>query len=489
VICCVIAETKKEQIIEQMKRAKEKADMIEIRLDYLDKIENKDILEIISKKTLPIILTCRKKEEGGKFSGKEEARIEILKFCIESGADYIDIELSSGKEIISDIIKNGNSTQIIVSYHNFKCVPDDIEEVYGQIKETDCDIIKIACMANDISDNLLIFKIAKKANAAGKNIIALCMGEKGEISRILYMYNGCFLTYGILDKGKETAPGQLTLDILKTIYRADKIKPDWKIYGLVGNPVSKSKGIIIHNIGFAKNKINSVYVNFLVEDLGDFLKKFRYFTSGLSVTMPFKEDVIKYLDKIDGTAKKIGGVNTIVKQDDALVGYNTDFSAAVESIEEMTAIEGKNVLLLGAGGVARAIGFGVKMNGGNLMITNRTISTGTKLASELGCEFKKLEEIDFGKIDILINATSVGMSPDIAKIPIKAKFHKGMIVFDSVYNPEETKLLKLAKKAGCNTISGIKMFVNQAEKQFEIWTGEMPQNGLMEKIIRAEIKK
>lgn len=489
-ICCSITASTKEESIKDMLRVKSKADLIEVRLDCLSNLtksnSSKIIKEIISKKPSPIIMTCRKHAEGGKFQGTEEERIKILKDCINLNADYIDVELSSGKDVIDNLIQKKGKTKIIVSYHNFKLVPENLNQIYDDIKSTNYDIIKIACMANSLKDNLIILDLIKKAKEEEIDIIAICMGEKGEISRILNLAYGSFLTFGFLDKSKESAPGQVSCEHLRYVYRADKLDANTRIYGLIGNPVSKSKGFIVHNLSFKEQDINSVYINFLVDNLTKFIDSFKPLLSGMSITMPFKQEIIKYLDRIDPIAKKIGAVNTIVINDGKLTGYNTDVFGAICAIREKIEICGKNTVLLGAGGAAKAIGYGIIEKKGNLIISNRTTEKGKKLANELNAKFKSINEIEWNNIDILINATSVGMVPNTNESPLDykyLKYLKNKVVFDSVYNPIITKLLNIAEKNKCKTISGIKMFVNQAAKQFELWTEKQPDKKFMEQNI------
>ncbi|MCK5281998.1 MAG: shikimate dehydrogenase [Nanoarchaeota archaeon] len=484
-ICCSIAANEREKVIEDMLRAKSKADLIEIRLDYISELNLDDIREIISRKPCPLIMTCRKKDEGGKFSGTEERRLEILKKCIEFGADYLDIELSSGKEIVSELIENKDNSRIIVSYHNFDLLPENIDNIYAEIKATGCDIVKAACMANSLPDNLRMFELIKKAKNEDINIIGICMGEKGEISRILNTAYGSYLTFGCLDKGKESAPGQISCEFLKHIYRADKLNLDGlKIYGLVGKPVSESKGYIVHNLMFKENDMNAVYLNFLVDDLKNFVDKFRDIVSGFSVTMPYKQDIMEYLDEVESNAGIIGAVNTVVLSEGKLIGYNTDYLGAVDALEEETGIEGRKALMLGAGGAARAIGYGIMNKNGRLIIVNRTSAKGEKLASELSAQYKNIEDVDWNEVNILINATSIGMMPDSNETPIDAgNLRKEMVVFDSVYNPPVTKLLKAAEQAGCITVSGINMFINQAARQFELFTKKKCDKEFMKRMV------
>jgi 3-dehydroquinate dehydratase/shikimate dehydrogenase len=357
------------------------------------------------------------------------------------------------------------------------------------MKKQKCDIIKIACKANTLEDNLKIFDIIKKAKAEKVDVIGICMGEKGEISRILGPYYGSVISYGYLDKGKESAPGQISCEFLKLVYRVDKINPSWKIYGLVGSPVSKSRGYIIHNLAFKEKNINAVYVNFLVDDLEKFFASFKGTFSGLSITMPHKEEVMKYLDEVNADAKKTGAINTIVDKNGKLIGYNTDEYGAVSAIEEKTTLKGKNVVMAGAGGVAHAIGHGIVKKEGNLTIVNRTREKGEKLAKELNAEFMDPNDIKWESVDIFINATSVGMMPDTENTSLEPKYLKRMkkaVVFDTIYNPLVTKLIHSAEKNNLMAISGIRMFIHQAEKQFELWTGkqagETMENAVLEYI-------
>lgn len=455
------------EALKDTKKASRIANVIELRLDFIKNINQKDLKRLLQSKTKKVIVTDRKN------------RTSLIKEAIDLKADFIDLDISIGEETIKEIIKNKKKTKIIVSFHNFKKTDKkEINNKFKKIKKLNPNIIKIATFANSINDNILIFNLINKAKKENKKIIALCMGQKGEISRILSPLFGSFLTFASLKKGKESAPGQIEANTLKNIYRINKLKAP-KIFGLVGNPVKHSKGIIIHNKAFEKLKLNNIYVNFLVDDLKKFIKEFKPMLSGLSITIPFKREIIKCMDKVDPIAKKIGAVNTVIKKNGKLIGYNTDVTGAIKAIESKTKIKGKNVLMIGAGGVARAIGYGIIQKKANLTILNRTVSKAKKLAKELKCSSGSLKEIKKQKnADIIINATSIGMFPNINKTPIKKQtlkkiIKKNTLVFDSVYNPKKTKLLKEAKKLGCNIVGGYDMFINQAKGQFKLFTGRL----------------
>ena len=481
-ICVPITASNNNEAIKDIGTANRVADIIEIRADL---IRRPNLGLLIKKAQKPIIVTNRKNSEGGKFGGNAKKRIELLEHAILLNPDFVDIELSCGEKAINNlkkiIKKNKKKTKIIISFHDFKKTnKKKVSLVFNKIKKLKPDIIKIATFANSINDNLIIFDLIKKAKKENKKIIALCMGDKGEISRILSPVLGTEFTFGSLSKGKESAPGQISAEVLKTVYRVDKLKNP-KIYGLVGNPVEHSKGVIIHNKSFEQLGLKYIYVNFLVDDISSFIKRCKDIVSGLSVTIPYKRSVITHLDDVDETAKRIGAVNTVVKRNNKLVGYNTDYIGTIKSLKKNINIKNKTVLMIGAGGVARAVAFGIVKEGGRLIILNRTLKNAAKLAKEFECEFGGLADIKkMNDIDVLINCTSIGMFPKIDNSIANKKLLKKIIkrkgvVFDMVYNPVETKLLKDAKTAGLKIISGLELFINQAAAQFRLWTNkDMP---------------
>jgi len=248
------------------------------------------------------------------------------------------------------------------------------------------------------------------------------------------------------------------------------------LYGIVGNPVRQSLSPVIHNLTFRRMGWDAVYLAFEVDDLYAAISGIRGLgIKGLSVTIPFKTEVIPFLDEVEGMAKKIKAVNTIVNEGGKLIGYNTDSYGAIKALEERVDLKGRKVLLLGAGGAARAIGYGLKERGSEIVISNRSSDRGKKLAEELGCPFKPLASLEGVDADILINATSAGMHPNAGESPLRKEFLKaGMIVMDIVYRPRRTQLLREAEKCGCQVIDGLEMLAYQGAKQLEIWTGRKP---------------
>ena len=475
-ICIPIVAETTEDALKDMARAGNIADLIEIRADYINDL---NLEKILSAKNKPVIVTLSPESENGRFKGTEAERTKLLRQAVDLDADYIDISIDCPE--LEDLIKYCKNTRSIVSYHNYKETPSDLKEIYKKIEATGADIIKIATFANKLSDSLRIFELIQKST---KDIIAICMGDKGEISRILAPIYGAFLTFGSLETGSESAPGQIPAETLKNIYRVNEIEQGFEVYGLIGNPVNRSRGYLLFNKLFKHYGLNSMYLNFLVEDIDEFTRYFQGLLSGFSITMPYKQELLYILNDITPEAKQIGAINTIVKDKGKITGHNTDMTGIINPLLEKTPIKDKAVTLLGAGGAARAAAVGIIEKGGKLTILNRTVSKAEDLAKDLGCNFGPIADFENIKTDILINMTSVGMVPDTDQTPVNTALLKNMVVFDGIYNPEKTKFLIEAEKNGCIIIPGTEMFIDQAAEQFKLWTGIKPDLNLVSDILK-----
>ena len=484
-ICIPITARSAEDTVSEMLLASKYADIVELRIDYIPELKNAEacIAESLKCKTKPVIITNRPEREGGKFNGSEQDRLHLLQKAIDLGADYVDVEYDSIKQIT-----RRNSSKIIISHHNFKETPHNLSKIYDDICQQKPDIVKIVTYANDIIDNIRIFELLKSAQIP---TISFCMGESGYISRILTKKVGGFLTFASLEKGKESAPGQLTVNELSKIYHFENINKQTKLYGIIGNPVSHSMSPAIHNAAFIEKGLNNVYVPLKIANIDAFMRECRKIDfQGFSVTIPHKESVLPFLDDLDHTARKIGAINTIVNRKGKLTGYNTDCMAAVMGLEYSMkkaneTLNNKKVSIIGAGGAARAIAFGLKEKGCDITIFNRTTERAEKLSHDVKCKFESFEEIHQIDSDILINTTSIGMFPNVDQTPVPKNILKeGMIVFDAVYNPIETRLLREANEKGCHTVNGLSMFINQAAEQFRLWTNIDPPIGLMSKVVK-----
>ena len=457
------------------------AGIVEVRPDNIPTFS---LAKLVQHKKRPLILTVRIKQhpEQGK-------RISLIKQALSNNKiDYIDIDINDLLYLIP--LPRVHYPKIILSYHNYVSTPHNLESVYNEIAHNlylNPDTIKIVTYANNLSDNLTVFGLSKNCNS--KPLIAFCMGEAGQISRILYRKFGFHMTYASLGQDKETAPGQIPFHQLKCIYRADKLTSGTKIYGLLGYPLSHSSSPRYFNECFGKAKKDSVYLPFPLATLSAFNKITQALNvQGYSVTAPYKVSIIRHLDNLDKEAGQIGAVNTVYRksglsacghaQAGKLVGANTDWYGAVQSIKmpeyqrfrKKFYPDGNDcAVILGAGGATRAIAWALRRHKIPVTIISRNNHNGKKAASGLGCNYASWDELKYIKnISLLINATPVGMFPNIRLSPISPTvFNKKMMVFDAVYNPKETLFLMEARQKGAKVISGLKMFTVQAQKQLD----------------------
>lgn len=466
-ICVSIAPVSMAEAIRKLSSAGKKAELVEVRTDGMADV---DFERLLRKPRPRVIITNRRAGEGGAFSGSADEQFDILSEAIRCGADFIDAEMSWGPERISSLSKNLSRTKIIVSYHNFDETPDHLDAVYADMRKTGADILKIATTANDIIDNKRVFALLKRAKRDRQKMIAFCIGERGQASRILSARFGGFLTYASPDADECTAPGQFTVDDLKNIYRMTAFNSRTKVFGLVGNPVSQSKGIFYHNTIFKRKDANAIYLNFLVDDLASFLDAFSGELHGFSVTMPFKERIMPFLETIDGAAEKLRAVNTVIVNKRRLIGSNTDLSAMVQIMKKKIQPHGKRIVVLGTGGTARALAFASVSLGAHTTVVGRSTDKARALASEFGCEWTLFDFLESLKADVLMNGTAVGMHPETDPPLVSKKFlHRGMIVFDAVYRPEMTPLLTAATSAHCRVITGAELFTLQARLQSKLF--------------------
>ena len=471
----------------QAQNAKEMgADAIELRLDYWEsKVSLLDEVEkvILSAKEygMKIIATCRASWEGGNFEGSEKSRLAILKKA-SANADYVDIELKAVEGYLPDFAP----ATTIISHHNFEEKPIDLVDIVNSIRDISTEAVpKIAFKANRISDSFAAIDLMRD----NPGMIAIAMGYEGIITRLLAKKLNALLTFASLGKEESTADGQVNLcDIINT-FRFHSSNEDTRLFGIIGSPVCHSRGPIIHNRAFEESNFNGMYMPLLIqadefeEFMDECLARPWLMFSGFSVTLPHKQNALNYLAGHDGfidpPAEKIGAINTIIITDDQeMRGYNTDYHGALKAIVDTLnkhdkQLEGMATAVIGAGGVSRAIVSALVDNKADVTIYNRTIEKAESLANVFGCKYASSEEIDSTDAELIINCTSLGMEPNIDTCPVKKETVKaGMAIFDTVYAPLETKLLKYAIEAKALPISGLDMFVNQAVKQFELFTGK-----------------
>jgi 3-dehydroquinate dehydratase/shikimate dehydrogenase len=447
--------------LQDIAQANELADVIELRLDYIAEPDVDALMRACAK---PVIATCRHILAGGRFRGSEEQRFNILNRAIDSGVHYVDIEME-----FADGLRDRKRSMLILSYHNPEQTPVELELIYSRMLMLRPDIVKIITYTQNIADNMRMFDLLKKAP---QPTIAFCSGPAGVISRVLALKFGSEMTFAALSPEKRSADSQLTAWEMREIYDCTSLTPETEVYGVIGDNVEQSLSPVYHNIAFREMERSAVYLPFSVADLAAFWETFRPMLSGLSVTLPYKESIIPLLDGLDPSAKAIGAVNTVKKEDGRFIGYNVDYVGGLRALERHDDIRGKRVVILGAGGLARAMGFALRQNNNHVTIVNRTLARAEKLAKAIGGDAKNYDFLASADYDILINATPVGReNPDDTLVP-QNLLRPGLVVFETVYQ-HETRLVREAREAGCKVVAGIEMFKEQAHEQCHIWWPNM----------------
>ena len=448
---------------------------LEFRLDYLARpalaiAKIKQFTE--SQPHITAIATCRRAASGGKFRGSIAAQLDILSKAAAAGCQLIDIELQTALRCKPRQLERLRSNaSVILSYHDFRATKK-LEETMEKMAAFPSDLYKLVTTATTLYDNVLMMKFIE-SNTDKYSLVGLCMGEQGIISRVLGLRAGSAFTFAALREDEKTGPGQITANELRSTYRIEQVDAATRVYGVAGDPVSHSLSPALMNAALRRETVNGVYLALHAKTLKDLLACVRDIPiHGLSITMPYKQAIIPFLDNTDTHTAKIGACNTVVRaQDGKLYGFNTDTAGVVRPLQQRLELENAKILVLGAGGAARAAVFGLKERGAEVYILNRSVAPAQKLARSARARLIKRPDLKKVSFDVIINATPVGMG-NTRESPLNANEIKARFVFDMIYDPAETRLLKLAREAGAEVIPGIEMFVQQAARQFEIWTGK-----------------
>ena len=489
-ICVSIGRGRHRHVIAEHKHLVENGiGLVELRLDYLQ--GEVQVKRLLRDRPCPVIMTCRRKSDGGRWEHSEEARLTLLRTAIVEGADYVDLE-----DDVAAGVRRYGVTKRIISHHDFQKTPADLTLLHKRLASMDADIVKIAAMANHPTDNL---RMLQMVHASRLPTVGICMGDIGAPTRILGGRYGAPFTYATFNDDRVLAPGQIGWRQMREMYRYDSITAATRIYGVVADPVGHSLSPVVHNAALAAAGIDAVYVPFRVpaEQIDEFLSAAsRWPLSGLSVTIPHKESVLRHATAVDGLVQSIGAANTLSFTPAGIEAANTDATAAVESLA--AALRGdeqpqngtlgvKTAVVLGGGGAARAVAFGLKQRGVEVTVTSRTADRAKKIAAEVGCKAVEWAARHRMPSDCVVNATPVGMHPNVDETPYdKEHLRPYMVVFDTVYNPENTLFIKEARSVGCRTVTGVEMFVRQAAIQFRIWHGvEPPQQVMRDALKRA----
>jgi 3-dehydroquinate dehydratase/shikimate dehydrogenase len=447
-------------------------DLIELRLDSVDR---PDVAAALEGRPRPVIVTCRASWEGGGFHGSEEERRRILETALAGGAEYIDVEAAA--DFAPDLIRARGGRGVVVSSHDFQAPPKDIESSYRHLRSMGAEVSKLAFVVNTLSESLPLFELP---DAPARPHVLLAMGPAGLPSRILAARLGNRWTYA----GDGVAPGQISADRMLRHQQFRRIRRDAALYGVVGRPIGHSRSPAMHNAGFAALDLNAAYLPLEAAGAADFVRFARQLSlRGASITAPFKVALMSFVDEIDPIARRVGAINTIVVRDGRWLGANTDVEGFLAPLAGRIALRGARASVLGAGGAARAVAIALAESGAHVTVSARRPEAARDVAdlvSGRGGAFPP----PAGSWDLLVNATSAGSGPR-GTSPMGDMPLDGRLVYDLVYEPADTALLVDARSAGCETIGGIDMLIAQAERQFELWTGQSPPAGLFSSAAKA----
>jgi 3-dehydroquinate dehydratase / shikimate dehydrogenase len=470
----------------QLEAALAETRTIELRLDWLkgEREIGRFLRQLAAAKPrATLIATCRRRAAGGKYRGSIAKQLVHLAEAIRAGCRWYDLEIESIRkcppELLDVLLGEGRR---LASAHFFKGMPGDLNTILRELIRTRSDAVKIAARCASLADGLKLLRFARRK----RGLIAVPMGDATLPLRILALRESSPLAYAPVEKA--TAPGQLSLEAMKNLYRADRLNRHTRVYAIIGNPVAHSLSPVMQNAGFQARRMNAVYVPFLVEDLRDFLRAMEPLKiAGFSVTLPHKQTIFRHLDGCDLLAAAIGAVNTVVvRASGKLYGYNTDYLGVLRALEPRIPLRGSRVLIMGAGGAARAVAFALAQAGAAVCISARRKKRAAYLAKAVDGQAVIRERLRQEFFDAIVNATPVGMHPRVHHSPLDARELNCRLVFDTIYRPRLTKLLELARRRGIETISGIEMFVAQGAAQWEIWTGQRaPVETMRKAAIRA----
>ncbi|MCL6462887.1 shikimate dehydrogenase [Pseudacidobacterium ailaaui] len=490
-VCVAIIGSTPAEMLEKAQETIRENTFLEFRLDYLDKplAAIPKLRQFLADRAdVTAIATCRRAAAGGKFKGKIAEELEVLNKAAAAGFHLVDVELQTAENVKEAELEKlrARGAAIIISWHDFTATKD-LDGIFERIRPFDPDFVKIVSTAKNLSDNVTMMHFLERTRDMA-NMIGICMGDQGIISRVLAIRAGSVFTFAAATPGEETGPGQIAARTLRETYRIDQIDAATRVYGVAGNPIKHSLSPLMLNTAFRRETVNAVFLALQATKLKDLLTLVREVPiHGLAVTMPLKEEILEYLEKTDAISEKIGACNTVVRaQDGKLYGFNTDVAAVVRPLERRLQLNGAKVLVLGAGGAARAAVFGLKEKGAEVFILNRTAADGQKLARQAKARTFRRDQLAKTQFDVIINATPVGMQGVKPNHILEPKEINARLVFDMVYNPIETPLLRMAREKGVPVVTGVEMFVHQGARQFEIWTGKpAPEEEMFRVVVHA----
>ncbi len=456
-LCVTVTAATMAELRERRDRVSQ-ADLVELRVDS---VRDPSAAGALAGRRMPVIFTCRAAWEGGGFKGSEEERKRLLGEAQHLGAEYIDIEMRAG---FTDLVSERGGKGIVLSLHDFDVVPADLAGHVAAMRATGAEVVKVAAMARRLTDCLLLKQVASHS---GSSTVVIGMGEAGLATRILPSRFGSCWSY----TGDGAAPGQIPAVQMIEQFSFRSIAERTALYGVVGRPVAHSLSPVLHNAAFRATRLDAVYLPLAAADFNDFRRFAEEMRlEGASVTAPFKADAFECAHESDPVARRVGAVNTLQRRGDHWIGCNTDVEGFLAPLAAAIPLRGARASVMGAGGSARAVCEALASAGARVTVCARRTAQARALAQLTNATVGGWPPIP-GSWDLLVNTTPIGTSPALDDTLLPDGPFTGQLVYDLVYNPPETRLLRDARAAGCRTIGGLDMLIAQAQRQFEWWTG------------------
>jgi 3-dehydroquinate dehydratase/shikimate dehydrogenase len=488
-ICAVVAAPTATQALRGLREALKESRTVELRLDWLKNAAELKRLLVrprVNGAGKCVIATLRRREAGGRFTGSRAEQLKWLKVAAEAGCTWCDVEVETAEKVtpaaLQELRRAG--ARVMISFHDFQSTPRDLRGVVRMLDRRRGDAIKIAVEARTITDGARLLRITRDR----RNVVAVPMGEVGLPARVLALRAGSGLAYAATSTA--TAPGQVSISEMRDSYRADKLNRRTRVYGVVGDPIAHSLSPAMHNAAFDARRVNAVLLPFLTRNLRDFLEARAHLNvAGFAITIPHKEAILKHLSGCDPLAARIGAVNTVVVRGSGkLYGYNTDYVGVLQALASRVRLAGSRVLLVGAGGAARAAAFALSEAGAIVCICARRESQSRALAKAAGGEVIARRQIKGEFFDAIINATPLGLHAN-DESPLRVDELNCRVVMDMIYRPMRTPLIRVAERRGIETVPGAEMFLAQGIAQWEIWMGERAPEKIMRRVVLDALRR
>jgi 3-dehydroquinate dehydratase / shikimate dehydrogenase len=449
------------------------ADLVELRLDG---VRDPSAAGALAGRRGPVIITCRPTWEGGRFDGAEEDRLALLAEAWHLGAEYVDVEWAAET---GPLLERSGGKRVVLSTHDHVGVPPDLEARVAAMRATGAEALKVAVHAARLTDQLALLPLAKRS---GVPMALVAMGEAGAASRLLPGRFGSCWTYA-----GDAAPGQMTLTRMLDEFGVRRVGQRTAIFGVVGRPVRHSVSPAMHNAAFRAADVDALYLPLAAESLEDFLAFADAIgIEGASITAPFKRAAFDAVDEADAVSRRVQSVNTLRRSGRRWIGCNTDVDGFLASLVRRIPLPGLRAAILGSGGSARGVAVALTSAGARVSIHARRAEQAAEVAAACGGDVGSWPP-EPGSWDLLVNTTPVGTYPLVDDSPLPASLLEGRLVYDLVYNPAETRLLREAASAGCQVLGGLEMLVAQAQAQFEWWTGVRPPGQVMRAAAEARL--